>query len=189
MKHTLKLNWVPADARNPVFVQIDLKDVTFKILDGSSPTPLELTIKIGEGNLTYTESVEREYTPDRGLLDEVRDGDEQPLAVTFDFTWEFLRGGLGSGDPPTVEDALKNRGNAASWISSDSDTCRPFAVDIVVEYVPACGVGALADQETYTFPDFRFDTIEHDFRAGTVSVSGRCNVTEATVLRAAQPSV
>jgi hypothetical protein len=187
MQHTL--NWVLAEARNPVFVQIDLKDCTFKIRDGSSPTPNELTIKIGEGNLTYTENVEREYTPDRGVLDEVRDGDEQPLDVTFDFTWEFLRGGLGSGDPPTVEDALKNRGNAAGWVSADSDPCRPFAVDIVVEYVPACGVGALADMETYTFPDFRHDTIEHDFRAGTVSVTGRCNVTEATVIRAPQPSV
>lgn len=186
MKHML--NWVPADARNPVFVQIDLKDVTFKIRDGTAVTPLELTIKIGEGNLTYTEAVEREYTPDRGLLDEVRDGDEQPLEVTFDFVWEFIRGGLNTGDPPTVEDALKNRGNAAAWISSDSDTCRPFAVDIVIEYVPDCGVGALGDQETFIFPDFRYDSLEHDIRAGTVSVTGRCNVTEATVTRVVQPS-
>lgn len=185
----LMLNWIPAEAEVPVFVQIDLKDVLFKIRDGSTPTAKELTIKIGAGNLTYTEAVEREYTPDRGRLDEVRDGDEQPMEVSFDFTWEFLRGGLGSGDPPTVEDALKNRGNAADWISADADPCRPFAVDIVVEYVPDCGQGALGDQETYTFPDFRFDSIEHDFRAGTVSVTGRCNVTEATVVREAQPSV
>jgi hypothetical protein len=49
------------------FAQIDLKNVTIKIVDGATPAN-ELEIKIGEGNLTYSEKVNRQYIKDRGPL-------------------------------------------------------------------------------------------------------------------------
>jgi len=166
-----------------VFAQIDLKYATIKIKDGSTN---ELTITIGEGNLTYTEARNIEYTLDRGILDEVREGDQIPVDVSMDFVWEYLRGSSASGAPPTVEEALKRIGNAANWVSTDADACRPYAVDIEVTYAPipaSCG-----DQEVITLPDFRYESLDHDLRAGTVSVSGKCNVTQATVVRSAQSS-
>ena len=33
---------------------------------------------------------------------------------------------------PTIEDVLKRTGPAAAWVSTDSDACRPFAVDVVI---------------------------------------------------------
>jgi len=173
----------------PVFIQIDLKQVELKLQDGDSPVN-EIIIKIGEGNLTYDENVTREYTLNRGLLDEVRNGDEVPMDVTFDFVWEFITGNLDSaGVPPTIEDALKFKGNAAAWVSTDADACRPSALDIVLEHVPTCGAGApTQEQEIITLPDFRYETLSHDLRAGTVACSGRCNATEATVVRSLQPS-
>lgn len=178
-----------ANAWTPVFVQIDLKDATLKLRDGSTPTANEIEIKIGEGNLTYSENRNIEYTLDRGNLDEVREGDQVPMDVSFDLVWEFIKGDASSGGaPPSVEDALKNLGNAASWVSTDADTCRPFALDIIIEYVPSCGAGAQADQEIITLPDFRYETLDHDLRAGTISCSGRCNATQASVVRSAQPS-
>ncbi len=177
----MNLEIMPSDLWVIPFAQIDLKNVTVKIKDGTTPTALEIEITIGEGNLTYTETQEREYTLDRGLLDEVRNGDDTPLDVSFDFTWVDISTPLATPLVPTVEDALKQQGGAAAWISTDSDVCRPYAVDIEFINVPPCSPG---ESETITLPDFRYETLDHDLSAGTVSVSGRCNVTEATTARA-----
>jgi len=184
----VKFNAILADIRETAFLVIDLKDVTIKIQDGATPTPNEIAIKIGEGNLTYDENRNVEYILDRGRLDEVRLGDEVPVDVTFDFVWEFITGNTDtSTNLPTVEDALKQQGNAAAWVSTDSDACRPFAVDIILENVPNCSAPG-QEQETITLPDFRHDSLSHDLRAATIACTGRCNVVEATIVRADQPS-
>ena len=180
-----------APIRVPVFAQVDLKNVELKLIDGTTPTANEIVIKIGEGNLTYSENRTIEYTLDRGRIDEVREGDEVPMDVSFDLLWEFITGNQDSaGVPPTVEDVLKNINNAASWISSDPDACRPFAIDIVLENVPVCGSGAATqEQEFITLPDFRYETLDHDLSAGTIAVSGRANSKTASIVRSLQPSV
>lgn len=181
----MKLRGLLADVQESAFIVIDLKDATLKIKDGTTPTANEIEIKIGEGNLTYSENRNVEYILDRGLLDEVRLGDEVPMDVSFDVIWEYIKGSTDSaGIAPTVEDAMKQRGNASSWVSTDDDVCRPFCVDIVIEHVPSCATG---DQEIITLPDFRYETIDHDLRAGQLSVTGRCNTVEASVVRSAQP--
>jgi hypothetical protein len=142
-----------------------------------------IEVKIGEGNLTYSENKTIEYILDRGLLDDVREGDQVPLDLNFDFQWEYIVGSTGSSTP-TVEEALKGIGEAADWVSTDSDACRPYAVDVEITYLPvpsACG-----DGEVITFSDFRYETLDHDLREGTISCSGRCNVTKATAVRSAQ---
>ena len=187
----MQLKGLMAPIRIPVFAQIDLKNVTIKLVDGTTPTANFISIKIGEGNLTYSENRTIEYTLDRGRIDEVREGDEVPLDVSFDLLWEFITGNQDSaGVPPTVEDALKNQNNAAGWLSSDPDTCRPFALDLLLENVPVCGAAApTQEQEFITLPDFRYETLDHDTSAGTIAVSGRCNSKVATVVRSLQPSV
>jgi len=143
----------------------------------------EIEVKIGEGNLTYSENRNIEYILDRGNLDDVREGDQVPLDVSFDFQWEYIVGSSGSAIP-TVEEALKGTGEAAAWVSTDSDACRPFAVDLEITYAPVpstCG-----DQEVITFSDFRYETLDHDLREGTISCAGKCNVTTATAVRTAQ---
>jgi len=163
--------------------QIDLKQATVTIKDGAGNS---LEVRIGEGNLTYTETKTMEYKLNRGILDEVREGDQVPVAVTFDFVWDYLKGpssASSAGGTPTIEDALKRRGGAAGWTSSDSDTCRPYAVDLVILYTPSCATG---DKEEIVLEDFRVETLNHDLSAGTVAAAGNCNVTEATVTRSAQ---
>ncbi len=140
-----------------------------------------ITVKIGTGTLTYDEKRNMEYTLDRGTLDEVREGDEVPMDVKFDFVWDYIVGGLGDDDPPSVEDALKQLNAAEEWVSSDADTCRPYAVDLVIEYVPTCD----GDTETITLEDYRWESLAHDLKAGTISSTGKCNHKIATVVRAA----
>ena len=162
-----------------VCAQIDLKNATITVQDGST-APNSIEIKIGEGNLTFSERRNMEYTLDRGILDEVREGDEVPMDVRMDFVWEYLLGSAATGAVATIEDALKKRGNASGWMSTDADPCRPYAVDIIITYVPDCTPG---DTEVITLADFRYEQLDHDARAGTVACSGRCTVKEASSVR------
>jgi hypothetical protein len=159
---------------------IDLKKATLKIKDGTG-TPKTLTVKIGEGNLTYSEKRNNEYILDRGVLSDVKQGDEVPMEVSFDFMWEYILGS--SSTAPSVEEALKGA-SRIGWISTDSDACRPYAVDLELEYLPTpstCG-----DQEVITFPDFRWESLEHDLRGASISCSGKCNATQASSVRTPQ---
>lgn len=179
----MKLNVLPAIPWIPVFFQIDLKDTTVTIRDGTTPTPNSITIRIGEGNLTFTERVTREYLLDSGRLDDIRNGDEVPVELAFDAVWDFITGTTGTGGVPSLHDALKRQGAAAVWVSTDTDPCTPYAVDVVLDHVPNC---TSQDKEDTVFDDFRYEQIDHDLRAGTFAVSGQCNVTEAVSTRTPQ---
>lgn len=152
------------------------------VLDNAVITvqPHQLEVKVGEGNMQYTEKRNIEYVLDRGALDTVREGDEEPVEVRLDFTWEFLRSDV-SGIP-TIEDALKNRGEASTWTTSSSDTCEPYAVDLLIWYNPPC---AGEKDEEILLQDFRWEQLEHNASEGQVSLTGKCNVKEATVSRVA----
>jgi hypothetical protein len=165
-----------------VFAQIDLKNATITLKDGTG-TPRSITIKVGEGNLTYSEKRNIVYTLDRGVLDEVREGDQVPVDVSFGLIWEYITGGSTTGAIGTVEDFLKKRGVYADNVSSDADTCRPYAVDVVISYVPACSGSVVLPNETITLADFRWESLDHDLRAATISCTGKCNVTQATSVR------
>jgi hypothetical protein len=138
----------------------------------------ELEVTIGEGNLTWTEAKEYEYLLDRGDLDTVKEGDEQPLEVSLEFVYEHVL--TGTGESVTPVDAVKGSGGAAEWVSSSSDLCEPYAVDMVVRHCVPCGTD---EDEEITFPDFRFESLEYDLSEATISVSGRCNVSEAVPVR------
>lgn len=161
---------------------IDLKNATILIKDGSG-TPVTLEVKIGEGNLQWTERQTREYRKDRGNLSTVRNGDEEPMDVSFDFEWEYLKGGSGGSAAPTIEEALKKTGNAVAWVSTDDDLCTPYAVDLEITNEPTAACG---DKEVITLADFRWEEFSHDLRGATVSCSGKCNVTTASIVRSVQ---
>ena len=162
---------------------IDLKKCIIKLIDGSG-TPKELQLKIGDGTLSYDEKRNIIYDKDRGILDSVRSGDQEPMDVRLSIKWEWLRSLTGAA-APTPEEALKRTGVAATlgWTSSDSDTCAPYAVDIQIKFDPDCGD---LGYETITLPDFRWETFSHDPKSGMLEVSGKCNAVSATVVRTAQ---
>jgi hypothetical protein len=137
--------------------------------------------KIGDGNLDYTENRNMDYRLDRGELDTVREGDDVPMDIKLDFVWEFLR--ASTGDEPTLEDAIKQRGEASAWVSSaTADACAPYAVDIEIENEPPCED---VEREFILLPDFRWESLEHNTKDAQISVAGKCNSKEAVVSRAA----
>ena len=159
--------------------KIDFKDMELTIEDGTTGTPKSITIKVGEGTFTYNEQVTREFVLDRGALDTVTNGDQVPMEVSFGSTWEKITVGAGvTGGVPTIEDALKQRGAAANWVSTSDDICEPYCVNIKCTYTPreGCGTGG-----TIVLPDFFYESLGHNLSEGVLDVSGKCNATEAIV--------
>ncbi len=229
--------------------QVDLKLATIKIKGGGAGEEIE--VKVGEGNLSYTENRAVEYTLDKGSLSDVKLGDEAPLDVSLDATWESITGIETNGDVTldstpaaieattavlvddaatpvavgskflngalthrvtastatgitfepaldtaitasgtiqfidtviTIEDALKRRQGASTWTSTDTDACNPYCVDLEITLDFPCNTGAGQD-ETVLLKTFRYESIAHDLSAGTLAITGKCNVTEADAVR------
>lgn len=140
--------------------------------------PQQLEIKIGEGNITYSEADEFNYRLDRDQLDTVEQGADQPMEVSIDFVYEAIT--TGTSETMAPMDAIKRRRNASEWVSSSADLCEPYAIDVVVIHRPPCGT---KQAERTIFPDFRSESREVDFGEATISVSGRCNAVEPLVAR------
>jgi len=141
-----------------------------------------LKIKVGDGNITWTEKKPREYKKDRGKLDQVRNGDEEPIDVSLQLMYEELT--ASSGQPPTPEDALKRRGAAATWVSADTvDPCAPYCINIRLDHQPA-GCTAF-EKERVILPKFYYEELDHNPKDGMISAKGKCNATEALVSRLA----
>lgn len=182
MKLLLQVSYIP-------FATKSLKNSYIRLLDGTG-TPVVMTVKIGEGNATYSEKIEREYKLDRGNIDDVVDGDDQPIDVSLDFTWDYVTGEGGeltttSDDIGTVEDFLKAVGPYAANVTSDAITgsCASYAVDIKIVDIPNCaGTGYYC--EIIDLPNFRYEELAHDLSAGTVACTGRCNAVVAIATRA-----
>ena len=156
-----------------------LKDTTIKIKGGGVAEEVE--IKVGDGNISWTESRELEYLKDRGQLDAVEETEENPVEVEFTIRWEFFRV-VGSITP---YDALTHQNDAANWATTDQvDPCGPKSVDIEIAWLPACDT---EDQEIYTLQAFRYTSINPSGTDRQISVSGSCNVRHVSAARAARP--
>lgn len=138
----------------------------------------KLDIKIGTGNLQYSEKQTIQYFLDRGLLDTTRLGDQVPMDITLDAMLEHVISGTGESITPV--EAIKGIGAASEFVSSAADKCEPYAVDLQADNVLNCGT---TQSENYLFPDFRWDQIDYDFSKGTISFKGKCNATEPVVTR------
>lgn len=136
--------------------------------------PHVVEIKVGEGTLTYNERQEMEYVRNKRRIAFVRYGDEQPMDVTFNIVWEFIRSD--TGETPTVEEVLKKEGNASTYVTSGTDICEPYAVDIRILYTPPCsGVKA----EETILKEFRREGLNHNVKDGTIEASGKCKIGNA----------
>ena len=155
-------------------------EIASAVSDGDAITflPQRITVSVGDGDMTWTENRDLIYDLDRGVLDTVRHGDDQPLEVSLGFTFEYVT--TESGQTITPVDALKQIGEASEWVSSSSDLCEPYAVDLYVVHCVPCGTDL--DQD-FLFSDFRYESLEYSLADAAVAVSGRCNVTDVTTTR------
>lgn len=170
---TTNIVWTPAaDASNTL---ADDGVITF--------LPQRIEIKVGDGDISWTEAKQYEYDLDRDQLDTVRQGADVPVSVEMAFTFEYVT--TQSGQAITPVDALKRAGQATEWRSSSADACEPYAVDIYIVHNVPCGTDH--DQD-FLFPDFRYEELDFSLADAAISVSGQCNVTEVTTTRASDIS-
>ena len=165
---TTNIVWTPAaDASN---VCADDAQLTF--------LPQQVEVKLGDGDLTWTEAREFLYDLDRDVLDAVRQGADQPMSVDLASVFEYVS--AESGNPPTPRDIVYREGEASEWVSSDADQCNPYAIDILVRHCVPCGT----DQDSeILLPDFRAESMDFSIQDATISFSGQCNATKATITR------
>lgn len=151
---------------------MDLKDIVLTLVDGASPTPNELEIYFDEGNLTFTTKQNVEYKKNRGRLagGSVRLGDEEALEVSFSGRFSKIKSDTGEDVSPY--EFLTKTGAAAAFVTVGEE-CAPYAINLVATRTNNCGD---VKDEVITFPEFRFTSIGGDFKEGTLSVAGTCNV-------------
>jgi len=171
----------PSDGTGPVTNIVFTPAAVSALADDGVITflPQRLEIKVGEGDLSWSESREFIYDLDRSRLDTVRQGDDQPISVDMAFTFEYVTSQ--SGRPVTPVEALKKIGGASEWVNSATDPCEPYAVDVYVRHCIPCGTDQ--DQD-FLMPDFRYESLEYSVADASISVSGQCNATSITSTRA-----
>ena len=163
------------------FKSVSLKNSVVKFLDGTTPTAKSVTVNIGDGNISWSESRELEYLKDRGTLDAVEESEENPISVDLGFRWTDFR-----SDPSgtvTPYDAVTGTGATItdSWTTSDTlDPCGPLAIDIEITFTPTC---VAEPTEVYTLKAFRYEDISPDMGAKQLSVTGSCNTRHVSIAR------
>lgn len=155
---------------------IDLKNATIMFSDGAT-TPHTLTIKLDDGNLTYERKREVQVKRDRGQLDYFKEGDKQPVSLSIECRFAAIRSS--SGDAITPIEFLEKEGAASAYVST-ANLCEIDCIDIIVQLRYACG--SMQD-EVITFSDFAFETYGGNFKDGTLSVQGICNIEKPTSIR------
>ena len=156
---------------------IDMKYCTLTIKTGASTILGDVEVAVSEGNFTWTIARNIEYRLASGSLTgaKIRFGDDIPMEISFEADWETATYTGGSGSEVAVIAAL----TATNDTSDDSSVvCMPASCDIELAYANA---DCTADVEkTYTFPNFRWESIAFDAGAGTMAVSGKCRATLPT---------
>lgn len=146
--------------------------------------PHVLKAKIGEGNLTFSSKRAFTYVREKRSIANgfVMSGDDEPMDVKLDLIWEFLSSD--TGEPPTFEEVLNKTGNASNWVTSGTDPCEPYCIDIEVVYTPPCsGVKS----EVILIKEYRYENLDHDLKAGTLSTGGKAKSLLPVVSRVTSP--
>jgi hypothetical protein len=140
-----------------------------------------LDVRVNEGTFAWEVGRAYDYELLRGTLSTVAPGDDIPVSLNFDVQYDFITAVTGSGIPQP-EDVLKQRGEAASWVTAGADPCEKYAVNVELDHTPPCtGV----NHEIIIFPEFRYETLNHDIGGSRLAVAGKCKITTITPTRRA----
>jgi len=147
------------------------RDGVIKLQDGTSPTPISLTVDYEEGNFSFEQTkADRTIIRDRGTIKSVRKGDDQPITGSFTiYMRQFTSSSAGS-----VLDFINKTGSYSSNVSASSAVSTDeYAINIVFE-VDGDAVG---DSDGDTLATFDTCICTASFSEGdpnTITVSFEC---------------
>ena len=105
----------------------NFRDGVMKIEDGDSSS---IVVALDMGNLSWSEARNRVNVLDRGALDHVRNGDEEPVTLSFGCKYRYLRSDSEeSGEDISPHEALTQGGRASDWTSTGG-TGEPYACQV-----------------------------------------------------------
>jgi hypothetical protein len=107
------------------------RDGVIKLRDGTTPTPVSLTVSYEEGNFSFDQTKsDRIVIRDRGTIGSVRRGDDQPITGSFTiYMRQFTSASAGS-----VLDFINKTGSYSSNVSSSSAVSTDeYAINIIFE--------------------------------------------------------
>ena len=160
---------------------IDLKDCTFFVIDGTGLN--FVAIRIGEGNFTYSRKRNVEPRKSRGNLYQSREGEEEPIDISFQFVWDEIKSS--GSEPPTLEEIFD--GTAPGWVTATTnDPDGPFTVNLQIVRSFTCqrpNATTYTDGETYNFPEFNTQELSHSVKDATVDCKGFSNRVSPTISR------
>lgn len=147
------------------------RDGVIKLKDGTSPTPVSLTVDYEEGNFAFEQTKsDRTVIRDRGTIVSVRRGDDQPITGSFTiYMRQFTSSSAGS-----VLDFINKTGSYSANVSASSSVATDeYAINIVFE-VDGDAVG---DTDGDTLATFDTCICTASFSEGdpnTITVSFEC---------------
>lgn len=147
------------------------RDGVIKLRDGTSPTPVSLTVDYEEGNFSFEQTKsDRTIIRDRGTIKSVRRGDDQPITGSFTiYMRQFTSSSAGS-----VLDFINKTGSYSSNVSASSAVSTDeYAINIIFE-VDGDAVG---DSDGDTLATFDTCICTASFAEGdpnTITISFEC---------------
>lgn len=147
-----------------------------------------VAVRVGEGNISWSEKRSIEYVLDRGRLayesdtsgGAAREGDDQPVDASFDILWDWAS----AKNPVNVLKGLDPTDGVTPIASAHAaDPCAPHAVTIEVVVAPSCGGVTVEDSVVhYILPFFRHESLDYAVDAGQISCSGTCQAKEVIIV-------
>ena len=162
----------------------NLVNGSLKLIDGTTPTPNELTIPIEEGNLSWTEDDTAPVIKNRGKLAGFADPIENAVELTWTMIFEEYTGKTTSGAAVSPVDFLKKKGAAAAF--TGTRTCGPYTIDAEFTVAkPSNCDDPLEQKEVLTFADFHTNTIafEEGEEMDTIVITGTALITTPAAVR------
>ena len=147
------------------------RDGVIKLRDGTSPTPVSLTVDYEEGNFSFDQTkADRTIIRDRGTIKSVRKGDDQPITGSFTiYMRQFTSSSAGS-----VLDFINKTGSYSSNVSASSAVSTDeYAINIIFEV----DGDAVADSDGDTLATFDTCICTASFAEGdpnTITISFEC---------------
>ena len=154
------------------------------VIEDGTETPNTITISHEQGNLSWTETLNKVIVRDRGTLDSRRRGDDEPTKLTFTLNHVELSSDIsdtGEAETPTLREILHAIGNAAAWAST-ADDGEEFAVRMIFWILNPDTSGK---DEKIVFEKVALDSLQFQeaAEADTLAVNAEDFETKPTVTR------
>lgn len=160
----------------------NLRDAELVLKDGTTPSPLQLTVVLDEGDLEWTERQHTIEIKDRGRIagGHLRRGDEESVSLSFSAKWSQLFGkAANSGDPLQLYEFL----TFASGTALKSTSAAGEQQTLTFEFTVTDPAGVASEKIVFTRVYQENLSMSEGEEYNVIRFSGRAFITRPQVSR------